>query len=241
MTDAKLDPCRVELRVAAELGATRSGGLHGRHHFSFAAWQRPDRLEWGTLRALNDYRLDPGATRPPSFHSGFDILTLVLSGQLRRLGDYAPRRPLEAGAAELVSTGRGVQLGAEAVGKAPAHYLEIWLKTGPGRREPRREWRPDAAQGLAGPVAEGPKSRVGALRMRAAGRVHRLALPAHRRSVLALDEDECAYLAILKGAASANGVAGQAGDGLAMSGPGQLELRADKAAELLLIVTAGQP
>lgn len=240
MTDAKLDPCRVELRVAAELGATRSGGLHGRHHFSFAAWQRPDRLEWGTLRGLNEYRLDPGATRPPSFHSGFDILTLVLSGQLRRLGDYAPRRPLEAGAVELVSTGRGVQLGVEAAGKEPAHFVEIWLRTGPGRREPRRLSRPQAPAGIDAPVAEGPTARDGALRLRAAGRIHRLALPAHRRSAVALEPGECAYLAVQRGAVRANEVAGGAGDAFAVSGAGELELRADKAAELLLIVTAGQ-
>ena len=238
-TDSMLDPCPVELRVGAELGATRSGGLDGRHHFSFAAWQRPDRLEWGTLRALNEYRLEPGAARPPSFHSGFDILTLVTGGRLRRLGNYASRRLLEAGSAELISAGRGVDLGVEAVGKEPATYVEIWLRTGPGRREPRREWRPQAMESLTVPIAEGPKALDGALRMRAKGRIHRAALAAHRRTELALGEGECAYLSIGKGEVRANGVAGQAGDGLAVSGPGVLEIRADKASELLIVVSAG--
>lgn len=238
MNDSKLDPCRVELRVGIELGTTRSGGLDGRHHFSFAAWQRPDRLEWGALRALNEYRLEPGAARPPSFHSGFDILTLVTSGRLRRLGDYASRRMLEAGSAELISAGRGVDLGVEAGGREPATYVEIWLRTGPGRREPRREWRPQASGGFDLPIAEGPKAREGALRMRATGRIYRAPLAAHRRTELALGEGECAYLAIAKGAVKANAIAGQAGDGLAVSGPGLLEIKADKTSELLIVITA---
>ena len=238
MTDSTLDPCRVELRAGADRGATRSGGLAGRHHFSFAAWQRADRLEWGRLRALNEYRLEPGAVRPPTFHSGFDILTLVTGGQLRRLGGYGSRRLLGAGSAELISAGRGVDLGVEAVGKEPAHYVEIWLRTGPGRREPRREWRPQASEGLTVPIAEGPKAREGALRMRATGRVHRASLAAHRRAEFGLANDECAYLSISRGAVQINGLAGEAGDAFAVSGPGSLTVKADQAAELLLVVTA---
>jgi hypothetical protein len=227
--------CAVELRPKSKLGSTQAGGLAGTHHFCFATFQRPDWIEWGALRALNEYRLEAGATRAPSFYSGFDIITIVLGGTLRRLGTYAPRQLLHAASVELVSPGRGVNLGVEAVGDEAASYIEIWIKSGPGRREPRRDWRARPPASRNRPLAAGPRAAAGALRLRSDARVWRKALAVAEKTESVLGDAEWAYLLLHEGEISANGTATRAGDALAISGPGLLEIDAATASEFLLI------
>lgn len=237
MDDPKIARCAVELRPKADLGTTRSGGLSGRHHFCFATYQRSDRLEWGALRAVNEYRLAAGAARGPTFHSGFEILTLVTSGRLRRLGTYTPTQALHAGSVELVSTSPGVQLGAETIGSEAATYLEIWIKAELRRREPRRDWRTSTPSGWDSPIASAPPVSARSLRLRANARIHSLSMDAGEKADRKLDEDECAYLVVRSGRLSGNGVAGGAGDGLAISGPGLLSIQAHGPSTILLIRT----
>jgi redox-sensitive bicupin YhaK (pirin superfamily) len=238
MDGPEIAPCTVELRPSTGLGRTQSGGLCGTHHFCFATYQRPDRLEWGALRALNEYRLAPGAIRSPTFHSGFDIVTLVTGGSLRRLGTYAPRQLLEPGSAELVSAGRGVDLGMETVGTEAATYLEIWIRTGPGRREPRREWLGNVRRGLVRPLATSSPFQPGTLKLRGRASISSAALPAKQQVIVATDRDECAYLSVRAGSLTGDGIRATAGDAVAIGGSAQLILEAEAASELLLVRTA---
>jgi redox-sensitive bicupin YhaK (pirin superfamily) len=191
------------------------------------------------LRGLNEYRLATGAIRQPSFHSGFDIVTLVTGGSLRRLGTYAPRQLLTAGSVELVSAGRGVNLGIEAVGNEAAGYVEIWIRTGPGLREPRREWLGSAPVGLDRPFASGVPFRAGSLKLRAGGSIARSTLAGREKLRLRFDEAECAYLVVRSGAVAGNAVPAGAGDALAITGPGPLSLEAGPTSEVLLIRMPG--
>lgn len=227
----------VELRPGAELGRTAAGGLEGFHHFCFATYQRPDRLEWGALRALSEYRLEPRAIRQPTFHSGFDIITLVTRGSLRRRGTYSPRQLLTVGSAELVSTGRGVDLGMEAVGPRAATYIEIWIKTGPGLREPRREWLASSRVGFGQPLAMRDSHQPGALKLRGPAEIVCAKMPKGSTIDVGLRAGEFAYLSVRSGSLIGCGAAAQRGDALAIAGSRNLALQAESACELLLIRT----
>ena len=238
MDGPEFSPCTVELRPRGGLGRTQAGGLCGTHHFCFATYQRPDRLEWGALRGLNEYRLAPGAVRTPTFHSGFDIVTLVTGGSLRRLGTYAPRQLLEPGSAELVSAGRGVDLGMEAVGTEAATYLEIWIRTGPGRRDPRREWLGNVRRGLDLPLATSSPFQPGSLKLRGTASIAWAALSAKQKVIVETEPDQCAYLSVRAGVLTGNELRATAGDAVAIAGSVQLVLEAEAASELLLVRTA---
>lgn len=229
-------PCKAELRPAAELGFTEAGGLAGVHHFCFSTFQRTDRLEWGDLRALHYYVLSPGQRRNPTFHAGFEIVTLVESGRLRRLGTYAPRDPMEAGAVELISPGMGATLGVEAVGDEPARFLEIWIRSSEtivrtGRQTARRR-----GGGLQSLVAVGLGTRHRALSLNAEARICR-----GRREpgelALRLGDADCAYLFVLEGDVDVGRLRAHAGDALALEGPGECRLNVPRFADILLIET----
>ncbi len=238
MNDPAITPCLVELRPRSGLGRTKAGGLCGTHHFCFATYQRPDRLEWGGLRSFNDYRLAPGAVRDPTFHSGFDIITLVTGGALRRLGTYAPRQVLRPGSVELVSAGRGVDLGMESIGTEAATYTEIWIRTGPGLRDPRRIWSPAIPANPDGPFAQGPEAPRAALRLRTNAAVQLAVLTDSETMNVPLAVGDCVYVVSRAGEVSANRVAAGPGDGLAISGSGMVALRATMRAEFLIVRTS---
>jgi redox-sensitive bicupin YhaK (pirin superfamily) len=240
MDDPAIASCAVELRPYSQHGRTQVGGLTGIHHFCFATFQRLDRVEWGALRGLNEYRLAPGAIRHPTFHAGFDIVTLVVAGSLRRIGTYAPRQLLTPGSIEVVSAGRGVDLGVESCGTEPASYVELWIRTGPGLREPKRQWLGTAATGVDRPMAAGLTPRSGSLKLRARASVARASHSAGERLGVQLDIDECAYVWVRSGALVGSGHQAAAGDAFAATGPGMLGLIADHPSDILLIRTSQQ-
>jgi hypothetical protein len=117
----------IDHRPIESLGRTDLPGLDGRHHFCFARYQHPDRLDWGRLRIWNDYRLEPGPGRPPAPCENFDILTIMRDGVLQRPGSFGDMCIASAGEAQILSTGRGASIGLRAVGQAGASFHEIWL------------------------------------------------------------------------------------------------------------------
>lgn len=217
-----IEPCHVELRPAAEHGRTALDGLSGLHHFCFASFQRADRMEWGPLRAFHEFTLQPGAERPPSLHAGFEVLTLVLDGRLRRTGRWAPREAMTAGAVELVHSGVGADLGVAAVGDVPARYAEIWAKAPRIHGEPRRTVRARAPRGFSRPIASNRSDSAETLRWDADARVARATLAADATLKRRLEPGDCVYVALRAGRLEANDVIANAGDALAISGPGRL-------------------
>jgi redox-sensitive bicupin YhaK (pirin superfamily) len=224
MDRTSIEPCHVELRLATEHGRTVLGGLSGLHHFCFAGFQRADRMEWGPLRAVHEFTLQPGAGRPPSLHAGFEILTLVSEGRLRRTGRWAPREAMAAGAVELVHSGAGADIGVTAVGDVPARYFEIWAKVPRIHGEPRRTLRARAPRGFARPIASNRPSSVETLRWDADARLARATLAADATLKRRLEPGDCIYVVLRTGRLETNGVVANAGDALAISGPGRLRI-----------------
>jgi hypothetical protein len=49
----------IELRPFDSLGAANHGWLDAKHHFSFAGYHDPARMNWGNLRVWNDDIIAP--------------------------------------------------------------------------------------------------------------------------------------------------------------------------------------
>lgn len=227
---------QVEFRPRSELGTTEVEGLSGTHHFCFATYQRPDRLEWGGLRALHRYHLAAGGRREPSFHAGFEIITLVGGGALRRIGTFVPRQLLLPGSIELVSTGVGAQLGLEAVGDAPADYIEIWLNSHRSMQDAARHWRPATSKQREQILAAAPPLAGSLTLATRSAEIVRVWLGQGETFVRQLSPDTCAYLAVTHGRLVVGQTHAMTGDAFAISGPG--ELRASGAAGFLYIATS---
>src|SRR5690606_29203380 len=72
----------IEVRPFASLGHADHGWLNARHHFSFADYHDPQRINWGRLRVWNDDEIAAGSGFPPHPHHNMEIITYVREGAI---------------------------------------------------------------------------------------------------------------------------------------------------------------
>src|SRR5437879_13624394 len=79
----------IERRPLASLGGANHGWLDTKHHFSFADYHDPERMDWGALRVWNDDAIAPNTGFPPHPHADMEIITYGREGAItpgERLG-----------------------------------------------------------------------------------------------------------------------------------------------------------
>ncbi|MEL6738446.1 MAG: pirin family protein, partial [Pseudomonadota bacterium] len=63
----------IELRPFNSLGSANHGWLDAHHHFSFAGYHDPARVQWGPIRVWNDDTIAPGTGFPTHPHQDMEI------------------------------------------------------------------------------------------------------------------------------------------------------------------------
>lgn len=226
----------IDYRPVQGLGRTRLPGLAGRHHFCFARYQHPDRLDWGPVRIWNDYRLEPGPGRPPEHCDNFDIVTIVRAGLLQRPGSFGDLCVAAAGEAQILATGRGASIGLRAAGHAVASFHEIWLKSDERFAEPRCT-RLTLARGDGWHVLASGFDPDEAPRLTSAVRVHLARMP-ERGKLDKRIEGGHAYLVPISGAVRLGDLLMTEGSGAAILGETDISLEAPGGAEVILVESA---
>lgn len=231
----------IERRPLASLGHERRGWLDARHHFSFAAYQDPERMSWGALRAWNDETIAPGAGFPPLLHSDVEIITCVREGALTHEDDLGNRGRTRAGEVQVVSAGSGVTHAEFNMEGGPAHVFQIWIE--PDRRGAppswgRKSFTREACKGRFITLASGIDGDDDALPIRSDARVLAVALKAGEAVVYRFARGRRrGYLVASKGRLQVNGVEIGSGDGAAIRDETNVRLMALDDAEVLLADT----
>ncbi len=73
MTDTET---KIEVRPFRSLGAANHGWLDAHHHFSFADYYDPARMNWGAIRVWNDDIIQPAirfSSTPPCRYGNRDL------------------------------------------------------------------------------------------------------------------------------------------------------------------------
>ncbi len=65
----------IDIRPFSSLGGAHHGWLKARHHFSFANYHDPARMNWGRLRVWNDDEIAAGTGFDPHPHRDMEIIT----------------------------------------------------------------------------------------------------------------------------------------------------------------------
>ncbi len=99
----------IELRPFSTLGAANHGWLDAHHHFSFAGYHDPARVNWGSLRVWNDDTIAPESGFPTHPHQDMEIITYVRSGAITHRDSMGNEGRTEAGDVQVMSAGDGVQ------------------------------------------------------------------------------------------------------------------------------------
>jgi redox-sensitive bicupin YhaK (pirin superfamily) len=231
----------IELRPFATLGGANHGWLNARHHFSFAEYQDPKRVNWGHLRVWNDDEIAAGTGFPPHPHADMEIITYVRQGAITHKDSLGNTGRTEAGDVQVMSAGSGIRHSEWNAEPGVTKIFQIWII--PDSRGGTPSWgaRPFPRDGRAGrfvALAEGPAPAGDALPIRANARVLGATLKAGETTQYELGAGRHAYLVASQGAIEVNGVKAAARDGVAVSAESVLSVTALEDAEIVLVDAA---
>ncbi|HRL20779.1 pirin family protein [Alcaligenes sp. SDU_A2] len=231
----------IERRPFAELGGANHGWLDAKHHFSFANYYDPHRMEWGALRVWNDDTIAAGTGFPPHGHADMEIITYVREGAITHQDSLGNQGRTEAGDVQVMSAGSGIRHSEYNMEPVTTRIFQIWIQ--PDRRGEAPSWgsKPFPKGNHSGQfiaLASGFEHDHDALPIRTQARVLGATLKTGQTATLALPEGHLAYLVPARGRVSVNGVELDARDGAAIRDERSLSVTALDDAELVLVQTA---
>ena len=231
----------IERRPFDRLGGGDHGWLKTRHHFSFADYHDPARMNWGALRVWNDDEIAPGTGFPAHPHADMEIITYVLQGAITHQDSLGNKGRTEAGDVQVMSAGTGIRHAEYNLEPDATRIFQIWIM--PDRRGEAPAWdaRPFPKGERAGrfvTLASGLKDDAEALPLRTDARVLGATLPAGAETEYELGETRHGYLVPATGAVEVNGVRLGARDGAAIHGEPVIRVKALQDAELVLVDAA---
>jgi quercetin 2,3-dioxygenase len=207
----------ILIHEAMNRGHTDMGWLKSSHSFSFGGFLDPTRMGYASLRVINEDRIVPGSGFGEHAHQDMDILTLVLSGQLKHedtLGNIATISP---GEVQLMSAGSGIRHSEmNASNTEGAHFLQIWMipDTKGGAPTYQQAALPPKDAATDWTVLASGKAEGNALRLLSDSRVS-IAYPREGMTIsVPREEDRVYFVQIVEGLATVDGERFGAGDGL---------------------------
>ena len=228
----------IEIRPFASLGHADHGWLDARHHFSFADYRDPARMDWGAVRVWNDDTIAPGTGFDPHPHNDMEIVTFVRSGAITHRDSLGNEGRTAAGDVQVMSAGTGIVHAEHNREDEPTTLFQIWIRPGRTGEAPswgQREFPRGTRVGRWEIVASGDPQGDDALPLRADAKVLAASLAAGQSAEYHTDPARHCYLVAASGRILVNGVAAEARDGVAITGEASIKVEAADAAEVVLV------
>ena len=227
----------LNLRTSSERGFADHGWLKSFHSFSFAGYYDPQFMGWGNLRVVNEDRIAPGTGFGTHGHRDMEIISYVLSGELAHKDSMGNVKGIPPGDVQRMSAGSGVQHSefnhAEGV---QTHFLQIWIEPNVRGIEPSYEQKTFTTPENSGflRLVASPTGDNGAVLIHADARMYSGLFATDQTASLSLDAHRKAYVQVLRGALSVNGLAITTGDALLIEDETQLTFSHGQDAEVLV-------
>ena len=231
----------IERRKFAELGGANHGWLKAKHHFSFAGYHDPSRMNWGALRVWNDDEIAAKSGFPPHPHADMEIITYVREGAITHQDSMGNTGRTEAGDVQVMSAGSGVRHSEYNLENNTTRIFQIWIE--PRERGGKPSWgaKPFPKADRSGRFVTLASGRAGdddALPIRADARVMGATIKAGERISLPIDPRRHAYLVPASGAVEVGGVRIEARDGAAIAEVDHVDIVGLEDAEVVLVDAA---
>ena len=117
----------IELRPFESLGSANHGWLDAHHHFSFAGYHDPSRVNWGSLRVWNDDTIAPGTGFPTHPHNDMEIITYVRKGAITHRDNQGNEGRTKAGDVQVMSAGHGIAHSEYNREDEDTQIFQIWI------------------------------------------------------------------------------------------------------------------
>ncbi len=231
----------IELRPFDSLGGANHGWLDAKHHFSFASYHDPKRVQWGNLRVWNDDTIAPHTGFPPHPHRDMEIITYVREGAITHEDSLGNRGRTEAGDVQVMSAGTGIRHSEYNLEDVTTRIFQIWILPTRSGEEPSWGARPFPKGDRSGrfvTLASGFDNDNDALPIRTDARVVGATLKAGETAEYPLGKDRKAYLVPAVGAVLIDDVKVNARDGAAITDVDSVRITALEDSEIVLVDAA---
>lgn len=108
-------------------GKADHGWLKSSFHFSFAEYYNPERINFGSLRVLNDDIIEPYQGFPMHPHRDMEIISYIVNGSLAHEDSMGNSNILKRGEIQYMSAGTGIFHSEYNPGSQNMRLLQIWI------------------------------------------------------------------------------------------------------------------
>jgi redox-sensitive bicupin YhaK (pirin superfamily) len=227
------------LHKADTRGHADHGWLNAYHSFSFASWYNPDRVQFGTLRVLNDDTIAAGMGFGTHPHDNMEIITIPLEGDLAHKDSMGNTEVIKNGDVQVMSAGTGIQHSEFNPNEDQrTKLLQIWVFPKVRNVEPRYqqitlnpEDRNNKLQQILSPNAEDAGVWIHQDAWFHLGKFDKDTATTYELK----KEGNGVYVFILSGTVTINGQELETRDGFGIWDTATLDIKANTAAEFLLM------
>ena len=205
----------ITLRRSSERGRASHGWLDSLHSFSFADYYDPDHMGFGPLRVINEDRVQPGMGFGTHGHRDMEILSYVLEGELAHKDSIGTGSTIVPGDVQRMSAGRGVMHSEFNASKTePVHFLQIWIEPAARGLAPSYEQANVPAEAKRGRLVliAGPEGSDAAVKIHQDAKLYATILDGNDRVAHDLADGRRAYVHVVRGNVTANGLELRGGD-----------------------------
>ena len=232
----------IELRPFETLGAANHGWLDAHHHFSFANYHDPARVNWGALRVWNDDTIAPNTGFPPHPHNDMEIITYVRTGAITHRDSMGNEGRTEAGDVQVMSAGNGVRHSEWNAEDEDTTLFQLWIipsERGGAPSWGARKFPKDERSGQFVALASGFANDDDALPIRTDARVLGATVKAGESvTYTPADPSRHLYLVPATGRVTIEDVEAKARDGVAITRQASVTITALEDSELVLVDAA---
>lgn len=232
----------IEHRPFDSLGKANHGWLDANHHFSFAGYHDPSRVNWGALRVWNDDRIAPKSGFPTHPHNDMEIITYVRTGAITHRDSMGNEGRTEAGDVQVMSAGRGVAHSEFNLEDEETTLFQIWIIPEERGGDPdwgARQFPKGDRAGQFVPLASGVANDDDALPIRTDARVLGATVKAGESvTYTPRTADRHLYLVPATGSIRVGDIEAQARDGIAITKEDSITITALEDSELVLVDAA---
>lgn len=227
----------LNLRLSEQRGQADFGWLRSKHSFSFGSYHDPEHMGFGPLRVINQDVVSPGGGFDTHGHADMEIISYVLDGALEHKDSLGSGSVIRPGDVQRMSAGTGIRH-SEFNGSTtePVHFLQIWIMPEKNGIEPSYEQRhfdrTERHNKLKLVISNKPGSD--AVHINQQAEVYASLLDKDESVSHLPDAGRGQWIQLASGELLVNGEQMRAGDGLAISGETEIDIKALDGAEFLL-------
>jgi redox-sensitive bicupin YhaK (pirin superfamily) len=231
----------IEVRPFAELGGADHGWLNAKHHFSFADYYDPKRMNFGSLRVWNDDTIAPHTGFPSHPHRDMEIITYVREGAITNKDNVGNKGRTEAGDVQVMSAGTGITHSEYNDEDFVTKIFQIWIQPSRTGEQPAWGAKPFPKGERSGQfvvLASGFDTDEDTLPIRTNARIVAATLKAGETAEYVLGANRRGYLVPASGVVEIDGQRVSTRDGAAISDVETLRVTAVEDSEIVLVDAA---